>query len=120
MGDVQRLDGTSELSQRKPLWRRLRLRRADGRVYLDRWGLAHERVGGVFLHRMQAPDPGVDLHDHPWPFASVVLWGGYIEQRADIREAPTLADVADRWPDTCTRGVIVRRRLRSIASSMAS
>ena len=63
---------------------------------------------------MQAGDPGVDLHDHPWPFVSVVLWGGYIEQRADIREAQTLADAADRWPDTCTRGVIVRRRLGSI------
>lgn len=83
---AERVDGTWERSIRKGLYRRLTLRRADGQVYLNRWGVGHDRVGRVLLHKMEAPDPGVDLHDHPWWFVSIVLWGGYTEQRADIRE----------------------------------
>lgn len=101
---------------------RLRLRRADGRVYLDRYGFefpskreaTDERPGrapffGVFLHRMDAPDPGIDLHDHPWWFGSLILWGGYVEERATARDAPGLAAIAEQFP-TCTRGVVERRR----------
>lgn len=100
---------------RKPgLYRRLRLRRADGRIFLDRWGVAHDRIGGVLLHRMSAPDPGIDLHDHPWSFVSIVLWGGYVEHRALVREAPALATIAEAWPDTCTRGVENVRRAGSL------
>lgn len=108
-----RVDGTSEVAAKKGLWRRLCLRRADGRVYLDRWGFGHDRIGRVLVHRMQAPDPGVDLHDHPWWFASVVLWGGYTEQRADVRDAPTWARMADQNTDTA-RGVVVERRPGSV------
>lgn len=92
------------------IWRRLRLRRADGRVYLERWGLSHPRIGGVLLHRMDAPDPGRDLHDHPWTFVTIVLWGGYTEERASARGAPMLAQIADRWPETCQRGVVEKVR----------
>lgn len=67
---------------------RFRLRRPDGQVYLERWGLELGRAGrfgGVFLHRMSGPDPGKDLHDHPWWFASFVLWGGYVQRWAETR-----------------------------------
>lgn len=64
---------------------RIRLRRSDGRVYLDRWGIEHPKLGGVFVHRMTAPDPGKDFHDHPWIFWSLILWGGYTEYRAETR-----------------------------------
>lgn len=77
--------GAWELSRRKGLYRRLTLRRADGRVYLNRWGIGHDRIGGVLLHRMDAPDPGKDLHDHPWWFCSIIVSGGYRELRAPIR-----------------------------------
>ena len=80
-----RLDGTSETARKKGPWRRLVLRRADGQVYLSRWGFGHDRVGRVLLHRMDAPDPGLDLHDHPWSFVSIVLRGGYTEVRCDAR-----------------------------------
>lgn len=63
----------------------MRLRRADGRVYLDRWGIEWKRLGGIFVHRMDGPDPDKDLHDHPWQFVSLILWGGYVERRADTR-----------------------------------
>lgn len=80
---------------------RMTLRRPDGAVYMRRWGveLARPNVGGVYLHRFTAGDPGVDLHDHPWTFASVILRGGYVEERANIREATGLARLAARWPD---------------------
>lgn len=87
--------GAWERSQRRGPLRRLTLRRADGQVYLDRWGLISDRVGGVLLHRMEAPDPGLDLHDHPWPFVSIILWGGYTEYRCDVREAVERAQRAE-------------------------
>lgn len=65
---------------------RLKLRRGDGLVYLDRWGIGVPALGAVFLHRMDAPDPGEDLHDHPWSFVSLVLKGGYTERRAPVVE----------------------------------
>lgn len=65
--------------------RRLRLRREDGRIYLDRWGF-ETPLGGIYLHHITAPDPGFDLHDHPWWFASLIVRGGYTEAVADVRE----------------------------------
>ena len=99
--------------------RRLRLRRSDGEVYLDRWGLSHVRLGGVLLHRMDAPDPGPDLHDHPWWFVTIPLWGGYTELRAEARDACLYAGLAQAQeemagvgPDqtACRRGVEEVRR----------
>ena len=54
--------------------------RADGRVYLRRWRLWRGRFFSVCLHRFMAPDQSACAHDHPWPFVSLVLWGGYVEE----------------------------------------
>lgn len=75
---------------------RLRLRRSDGQVYLDRWGLEWNRVGGIFIHKMSAPDPGIDLHDHPWWFTSLTLKGGYDEERCGTAVASPFALIQDR------------------------
>jgi hypothetical protein len=89
----------------------MRLRRADGRVYLDRWGI-EGRWGGLFIHRMTAPDPGVDLHDHPWTFVTFPL-ADYEEQRANIRHASAYALMADVNPGVNHRGTLERvRRFR--------
>ena len=32
----------------------------------------------IFIHRFLKSDPD-DLHDHPWAFASIILFGGYWE-----------------------------------------
>jgi hypothetical protein len=113
----------------EPMSARMRLRRADGRVYLDRWGFewpAKQGTGddvtrrplfGVFVHRMDAPDPGIDLHDHPWAFASLILRGGYTEERADIREASKFAEIAEHYADCVPaprRGHVVHRRWLSV------
>ena len=54
--------------------------RADGREYLRRWRLWRGRFFSVCLHRFMAPDQSECAHDHPWPFVSLVLWGGYVEE----------------------------------------
>lgn len=96
-------DAPWERSIRRRFTMRLTLRRADGSVYLDRWGVGTKRLGHVFLHRMRAPDPGQHLHDHPWTFITVPLWGSYLEERADIRWAPTYASLATVYKG-CTHG----------------
>ena len=75
---------------------RLRLRDNAGRIFLDRWGWEC-RWFGVYVHRVAAPDPGLDLHDHPWPFVSFVLWGGYVDEVYPAREASRVAPDLDRW-----------------------
>lgn len=67
----------------------------DGRPFLERWGLCHDRFGGFYVHHIAGPDPGIDLHDHPWWFASIVLSGGYSE-----KEERTIA--AELYPTVCT------------------
>lgn len=54
------------------------------------------RLFGVYLHLIDAPDPGLDLHDHPWPFATIILRGGYTEEHASIRDAVPYAVIAER------------------------
>lgn len=83
---------------------RIRLRRTDGKLFLDRRGFEC-RWFGVFLHKIEAPDPGEDLHDHPWPFWSLVLKGGYEEIRCHTDVACLRAQHATRHPDLIkTRG----------------
>lgn len=67
--------------------RTLRLVRSDGVVYLNRIGIGHRRLGGIYLHRFEGPDPGIDTHDHPWWFASFVLRGGYDEVVQTVGES---------------------------------
>ncbi len=80
---------------RGKVFRRLTLRTHGGNVYLDRWGIGIRSIGTVYLHRMEAPDPGAELHDHPWAFLTVPLWGGYVEERALCRDAPLYAAITE-------------------------
>jgi hypothetical protein len=58
-------------------------RTAEGSPYLTRWTLLGQRFGGrnsaVFLHRFHRSDAD-EMHNHPWPFFSVILAGGYWEK----------------------------------------
>lgn len=101
----------------------------DGRTFLDRWGLCHERWGGFYVHHIAGPDPGKDLHDHPWAFVTIILRGGYTEHYARCPDGPNgagryvhpskieacyMAEIAERWPDTCTAGFVRRWRWLSV------
>jgi len=50
-----------------------------GPPYLIRWRLIQCPLFGIYLHRLGTADPRDTLHNHPWPFISFVLRGGYTE-----------------------------------------
>jgi hypothetical protein len=56
--------------------------RVDNEPYLERYYLFlrdRERFPfNVFLHKFLKSDPD-DVHDHPWPYFTVILQGGYYE-----------------------------------------
>lgn len=76
-------------------WRKLDLVH-DGRPFLRRRGfdLFGDRIG-IYLHHIAGADPGLDLHDHPWPFVALVLWGGYYEDFDDVRHAARASATAE-------------------------
>ena len=49
--------------------------------YLTRWRLINTPLFGIYLHKIETPDPRPTLHDHPWAFTAIVLRGGYTEMR---------------------------------------
>jgi hypothetical protein len=54
----------------------------DGDLYLRRYFLTPRSwPTRLFLHRIYRPDRDRDLHDHPWPFRTLVLRGGYEEEQ---------------------------------------
>lgn len=83
----------------------------DGDVYMERFWLLnpYESVDGqqmgsrhkwfplnVRVHWIRLPDQDRHLHDHPWNARTIILRGGYIEQRLgkpetrSLREPPTV------------------------------
>jgi hypothetical protein len=77
---IQRLLGRSDIA-------------IERSVYMRRWRLLHTRWLGVRVHQILRSDADRELHDHPFDFLSVILWGGYREQRADgerVCRAPAL------------------------------
>lgn len=75
---------------------KLTLRTNRGTLYLARRGWEN-RLFGVFLHRIDSPDPGEKLHDHPWWFASLILRGGYSEVRSLTRAYAPIQVIRNRW-----------------------
>lgn len=67
------------MSARWALFERFDIRGEDGELYLRRWRIVQTPWFGIYLHKIATPDKDRDLHDHPWPFLSVVLRGGYDE-----------------------------------------
>lgn len=47
--------------------------------YMWRLRILQTPFFGVYLHKLGGPDDRAILHDHPWPFVSFVLKGGYTE-----------------------------------------
>jgi hypothetical protein len=68
----------------------------DGVPYLTRYYLLGKdwAWGNIYLHHFHSSDQGDELHSHPWVWGfSVVLWGGYSEERVgspDCWSAPTV------------------------------
>jgi len=62
--------------------KRIVMDRVENEPYLERYYLflrERERFPfNVFLHKFLNSDPD-DVHDHPWPYATLILKGGYWE-----------------------------------------
>lgn len=48
----------------------------------------------LMLHYFPPQGPSPKYHDHPWPFVTLVLWGGY----ADVSVTPDGRDVIEHLP----------------------
>jgi len=64
--------------------KRVIMDRVNNEPYLERYYVfLKDRTRfpfNVFLHRFLKSDPD-DVHDHPWPYATLILRGGYWEWR---------------------------------------
>ena len=62
--------------------KRIIMDRADNEPYLERYYVfLKDRTWfpfNVFVHKFLKSDPD-DVHDHPWPYATLILKGGYWE-----------------------------------------
>lgn len=47
--------------------------------YLTRYTFLSFNLFKLYLHIFHRSDAD-DLHDHPWPFISIILWRGYYEE----------------------------------------
>src|SRR5688572_25300457 len=53
---------------------------ADNSPYLIRYFIRRiKNIGKYCLHHIVRSDHDRCLHDHPWPFKSLIIWGGYYE-----------------------------------------
>jgi hypothetical protein len=62
--------------------KRIIMDRLDNEPYLERYYIfLKDRVHfpfNIFIHKFLKSDPD-DVHDHPWPYATLILKGGYWE-----------------------------------------
>ena len=80
--------------------KRIVMDRVENEPYLERYYLfLRERDRfpfNVFLHKFLKSDPD-DVHDHPWPYATLILKGGYWEWQPQFDDQGSkIAEVA-RW-----------------------
>lgn len=69
--------------------KRIILDRSSKEPYLERYYLfLKDRKSfpfNIFLHKFLKGDPD-DVHDHPWPYATLILKGGYYEWTPNFNE----------------------------------
>ena len=73
--------------------------------YMHRWVLKTP-FGSLRLHRILRRDLDRDPHDHPFDFTSLILFGGYVEERHDTRDGKPVNAQTTFYP----AGSILRRR----------
>lgn len=78
------------------------IRSRNDTLHFQRFRLLALPWFSIFLHRLLASDVDKHLHDHPWDFVSLILWGSYTELCASSPNWSTPT------PRTVKRGDIVR------------
>lgn len=79
--------------------------KADPYVYRW-WVLPRNSKINVYLHKFLRDDEDRALHDHPWWFISIILWGGYWEVTPDGIRRRRWLSVAFRRADHQHRVVL--------------
>jgi hypothetical protein len=82
-------------------WRwRFDIANREGDVYLTRFRFPLLFGWAILLHVMRRPDEDRCLHDHPWWFLTLVLWGGYVEEVDDTEAGRAPGDgrvIGTQW-----------------------
>ena len=77
--------------------KRIIMDRVDDEPYLERYYVfLKERTWfpfNVFLHKFLKSDPD-EVHDHPWPYATLILKGGYWEW------IPKINTLGEKWGES--------------------
>lgn len=80
--------------------KRIIMDRVDNEPYLERYYLfLKDRKSfpfNVFLHKFLKGDPD-DVHDHPWPYATLILRGGYYEWIPQFNTDGTKSCEVRKW-----------------------
>ena len=93
----------STSGKRYQFFQRFDIMDPDGEgLYLRRWYIVSTPWFGIYLHHIYRHDLDRALHDHPWNFLSLILWGGYTEERA--------ASDGDRYVVKRKRWSLARRK----------
>lgn len=83
--------------------KRIILDRLDSEPYLERYYIfLKDRTRfpfNVFLHKFLKSDPD-DVHDHPWPYATLILKGGYWEWIPQFNEEGKKIGEIAKWRGT--------------------
>jgi hypothetical protein len=56
-----------------------------GSIFFIRYDVLKTRWGSLYLHEFHRSDNERCLHDHPWPFATFIVRGGYFEETFHYR-----------------------------------
>ena len=79
--------------------KRVVMDRQNDEPYLERYYLfLKDRKNfpfNIFIHKFLKSDPD-DVHDHPWPYATLILKGGYWEWIPVFADGKKVSEVA-RW-----------------------
>lgn len=91
----------------------------DSTVYLRRWSLQLWRGWSIKVHLFFRPDGDSCLHDHPWRFWTLVLWGGYVE-RVETGEEVSCRPLTLHYRPAEYRQTILRLRRRNALTLVLS
>ena len=76
------------------------IKNLEGVPYLVRYRLIQTNGWCVYLHHILRSDGDRELHDHPFDFITILLWGGYFEFQPDNMS----------WLSTCSFQQVSTRR----------
>ncbi len=99
----------------KAWWRRFRyVVELDGEPYLVRYRLIRTPWGGLYLHHILRSDKARHLHDHPFDFWTLIIWGSYEEFRPALREEGSTEVMRGSDPYRRSWLSLIRRRAEDL------